>query len=279
MLSRIAGYQKRRDFLVLVDSDGCAMDTMVTKHTKCFCPCLIEEWDLQPWAAEIQESWNRINMYTMTRGCNRFQALADMLAEVDATYTPVPGVEVLRNWAMNAPERSNAALTEEIRRDGHTILCKALAWSQSVNAAVGKLTMDDKIPFPRVEEGLEAAHAFADVIILSGANHDALVEEWDTYAMLENVDLVLSQDDGTKGRCIAALLEKGYPPKQVLMVGDAPGDESAARKNGVFFYPVLAGREAESWLEFPEALERLRAGSYAIYGEEKLRQFLENLQG
>ena len=45
------------------------------------------------------------------------------------------------------------------------------------------------------------------------------------------------------------------------------------------FYPVLAGREAESWLEFPEALERLRAGSYAIYGEEKLRQFLENLQG
>ncbi len=29
-------YEKKNEFLVCVDSDGCAMDTMEIKHRKCF---------------------------------------------------------------------------------------------------------------------------------------------------------------------------------------------------------------------------------------------------
>ena len=35
------GFEKRRGFLVCVDSDGCAMDTMDIKHTQCFGRCMV----------------------------------------------------------------------------------------------------------------------------------------------------------------------------------------------------------------------------------------------
>ena len=43
MASVFDGYAPRRGFLVCVDSDGCAMDAMDIKHTRCFGPCLVAE--------------------------------------------------------------------------------------------------------------------------------------------------------------------------------------------------------------------------------------------
>ena len=64
------------------------------------------------------------------------------------------------------------------------------------------------------------------------------------------------------------------------MVGDAPGDRDAAWENGVFFYPILVRHEAESWEELRKTgLEAFRVGRYSSYGQEKLRQFTENLGG
>ena len=49
MESIFDGFKKSRDYLICVDSDGCAMDTMNIKHIRCFGPCLVEEWGLQNW--------------------------------------------------------------------------------------------------------------------------------------------------------------------------------------------------------------------------------------
>ena len=43
-------FVKNRVYLVCVDSDGCAMDTMDIKHFRCFGPCMVEEWGLEEWA-------------------------------------------------------------------------------------------------------------------------------------------------------------------------------------------------------------------------------------
>ena len=51
----------------------------------------------------------------------------------------------------------------------------------------------------------------------------AVEEEWQRQGLMEYVDVVLSQDAGSKSACINALLKKGYCPDHVLMVGDAPG--------------------------------------------------------
>lgn len=40
MSSKFDNFTKKKDFLVCVDSDGCAMDI---KHFNCFGPCIISE--------------------------------------------------------------------------------------------------------------------------------------------------------------------------------------------------------------------------------------------
>ena len=57
-------FKKKKEYLVCIDSDGCAMDTMDIKHFRCFGPCMIQEWGLGPWRDAIQNRWNAINLYT-----------------------------------------------------------------------------------------------------------------------------------------------------------------------------------------------------------------------
>lgn len=266
-------------WLVCVDSDGCAMDTMDIKHFRCFGPCMVEEWNLQKWEKTILERWNEINLYSMTRGVNRFKGLAMALTEIDRTYCPIEGVEELAQWVQSAPELSNRAVEQAAATAKGPCLAKALAWSQKVNAAIDALPESEKKPFPGAAEGLEAAHAVADVAVVSSANREAVEEEWARCGLLDKVDVVCCQDTGSKADCIAALLGKGYAPDHVVMVGDAPGDKSAAEKNGVWFYPILVRHEAESWRELAsEGLERFRQDDFAPYAETKGQQFEQNLQ-
>ena len=63
------------------------------------------------------------------------------------------------------------------------------------------------------------------------------------------------------------------------MVGDAPGDQAAAEKNGVLFYPILVRQETESWAEFVNyALPALTGETYAPYEAEMAQRFIENLR-
>lgn len=271
-------FAKQRDFLVCVDSDGCAMDTMDVKHIRCFGPCLVREWGLEAWSGPLLKRWNEINLYSMTRGINRFKALAEFLGETNAWYTPTAGVEELTAWAASAPELSNAALAEAAKTARGPALAKALTWSQAVNAAIDALPESAKKPFPGVAEALAAAHAAADVAVVSSANREAVEEEWARCRLLGSVDVLCCQDAGSKAACIARLLAKGYAPDHILMVGDAPGDKAAAEKNGVWFYPILVRHEAASWAELIDtALPRLLAGTYAPYGADCADRFARNL--
>lgn len=276
----ITEYVKKKDFLICVDSDGCAMDTMDIKHIKCFGPCMVEEWGLQEWGEAILKRWNDINLYTITRGINRFKGLAMALKEINESYTKIEDVEILDRWVEESDELSNGALERAIAENDSVILKKALSWSKSVNENITKLPFEVKKPFEGVKEGLAYAHEVADVAIVSSANLDAVVEEWELYGLLDHVDIIMAQNVGSKAFCIQELLKKGYDPANVMMTGDAKGDLDAAKKNGVFYYPILVRHEKESWDEFKAtAVDKLTAEAYAgAYQEEKLNAFFDNLK-
>ncbi|MCD8142418.1 MAG: HAD family hydrolase [Clostridiales bacterium] len=279
MGGKLETFQKKKDFLICVDSDGCAMDTMDIKHIRCFGPCMVEEWGLQAWAEPILTRWNDINLYTMTRGINRFKGLALMLREIDSTYTKIEDLETLEHWIATSDELSNSAIEKAIGETDSVCLKKALSWSKSVNESINNLPFELKKPYEGVRESLAYANQQADVVIVSSANLQAVLEEWELYKLLDHVDLVLAQDTGSKAFCIQELLKKGYDPANVLMTGDAPGDYDAATKNGVYYYPILVKHENESWVEFREmAVDKLIRGAYGgVYQEEKVAAFLKNL--
>ena len=280
MANELANYVKKKDYLVCVDSDGCAMDTMDIKHFRCFGPCMVQEWGLEQWEQPILERWNEINLYTMTRGINRFKGLALALDEIDQKYKAIEDLPALKTWAETSPELSNSALEAAIEKQPqHGSLRKALAWSKAVNRSINELADDLKLPFAMAKEALAFVHERADVAIVSSANLDAVLEEWERYGLLEHTDIVLAQNAGSKAYCIGELLKKGYAPDCVLMCGDAPGDHQAAVKNGVFYYPILVRKEKESWEELiSEGFDKLLSGTYADgYQQQKIDAFLKNL--
>ncbi len=278
-------FTKKHDYLVCVDSDGCAMDTMDCKHFYCFGPCLITEWNLDQWREPILFRWNEVNLYQMTRGINRFKALAIVLKEIHEEYTPIEGIEAFLQWADTAAALSNDGVSKAAEQatdsSAKTVFEKALSWSKAVNAGIVALPEELKIPYGGVGEGLAAAHTFADVAVVSSANRDAVDEEWSTHGLLSHVDIVLAQDCGSKAHCIAEMLKFGYAPDKVLMVGDAPGDADAAEQNGVYYYPILVNKEAESWQELiSTGLSKLQNGTYGgEYQTAKKKEFLTNLGG
>ena len=283
-MSIFDSFVKKHEYLICVDSDGCVMDTMNCKHFHCFGPCMVTEWGLEEWKDEILKRWNDINLFSMTRGINRFKGIAIALSEIHEKYTPITGIAYLQHWADTAPALSNdsvaAAAANAECNDAKTVFEKALSWSKAVNASIVALPEELKIPYAGAKEGLAAAHTFADVAMVSSANRDAVEEEWGKFALLEHTDIVLAPDVGSKAACIAQMLKFGYDRKNALMIGDAPGDCDAAEKNNVWYYPILVNHEKASWDEaISIAFSKLQSGEYAEYEVQKKKDFLANLGG
>ena len=275
----LSEFKKTKDFLVCVDSDGCAMDTMDIKHIKCFGPCMVEVWQLHKWEKDILKRWNEINLYTLTRGINRFKGLSLALSEINEQYRAIDGIDDLIYWSKNADELSNTSLKKEIEKSPEKEIFKlALKWSENVNEAIKKLPESEIKPFPLVKEALKLAHEKADVAIVSSANLGAVLDEWEKHGLLEHTDIVLTQNVGSKAFCISELLKKGYNNKKVVMCGDAPGDLKAAESNKVYYFPILVKNEEKSWQGFiNQGLSHLLAGSYEGYETIIKRELYKDL--
>lgn len=115
--------------------------------------------------------------------------------------------------------------------------------------------------------------------MVSSANKEAVIEEWNRWGLSSDVDVLCCQDAGTKKECIAKLKKQNYKSGHILMVGDAVGDRQAAEINGVYFYPILVKHETESWNELVDiALDKFIGLDYADYETQKKREFEENLK-
>ena len=273
-------FKKSKDFVVCIDSDGCAIDSMNIKHINCFGPELVGEWGLYEWQRDILARWNDINLYSLTRGVNRFKGLLMALREINEKYVKIEDLDSLAGWVETTKELSNNSLAMAIEENPDSIcLKKALSWSKRVNDSIKKLPKEKVAPFEMVKKALIFAHEKADIVIVSSANLGAIMDEWERYGLLFHVDLVLAQDAGTKAHCIGELLKKGYDRDKVIMCGDAPGDMDAATVNGVFYYPIKVNLEKESWCEFIDiGFGKLLDGSYGgDYQAEKNDEFINNL--
>ena len=279
MSNILDNFNKQKDFLICIDSDGCAIDTMDIKHIKCFGPCMVTEWNLEEWKEPILERWNEVNLYTLTRGINRFKGLAVALIEINEKYITIEGLDEFVRWTEETKELSNESLEVEIEKTNNICLKKALEWSKSVNKSIDLLSDDEKCPFEGVKEAIILAKKVADIAIVSSANEKAVLDEWNKHGLLENVEIVLTQNIGSKSYCINKLIAKGYSRNNVLMVGDALGDLKAAEENEALYYPIMVRKEKESWIRFSkEALERFTSNSYyGEYQEKVIAEFKENL--
>lgn len=272
-----------QEYFVGIDSDGCVFDTMELKHKECFIPRFIKHFGLQAVSKYAREVWEFVNLYSKTRGINRFPALSNALnllaerPEVEARGVTVPSTDALDLWLASETAYTNATLEAAIQA-GQTGLQPILDWSLAVNAAIADL-VHGVPPFPLVRESLERLRASADLMVISQTPTEALQREWDEHQLAPLVALIAGQELGSKTEHLKLGAGGKYAPRHVLMIGDAPGDFKAARLNHALFYPIIPGYEELSWQRFhDEALDHFLSDTYAgEYEEAVIEEFQQHL--
>ena len=83
-MNQLKDFKKSKDYLVCIDSDGCVFDNMELKHKECFCPATVNVWNLQGVSRYVREAADFVNLYSETRGTNRFHAIIRTLELVYA---------------------------------------------------------------------------------------------------------------------------------------------------------------------------------------------------
>jgi phosphoglycolate phosphatase-like HAD superfamily hydrolase len=274
------------EFFMGIDSDGCAFDTMEIKHKECFIPNIIKHWGLQPVSKYAREAAQFVNLYSKWRGINRWPALImvfDLLRErpeVIRRGAVIPQAPRIREFITAAETvgsgvaLSNDGLRSYMARHPDPELERALAWSLAVNDSISDIVRGVP-PFPFVREGLEYLADKADMIVVSATPMEALTREWKEHDIAKFVQVIAGQEMGKKALHLELATGGQYPPENILMVGDAPGDMRAARANSAMFYPISPGHEEESWKRFrDEAVHRFLEGRYAgLYEEQLVEEF------
>jgi phosphoglycolate phosphatase-like HAD superfamily hydrolase len=268
-----------QEFFVGIDSDGCVFDTMEIKHKECFTPMFVKHFHLQAASKYAREVWDFVNLYSKTRGTNRFPALVRSLELLkDHPQVQARGVKLwdpapLEAWIARESKLGNAALKQEVASGNHA-LEPVLAWSVAVNQAIEDI-VEGVPPFPLFRESLSRMNARADVIVVSQTPTEALIREWKEHRIDQQVRFIAGQELGTKTEHLRFAAGGKYAPDKMLMIGDAPGDYKAARGNGALFYPINPGDEEASWKRLhDDALGRFFDGSYAgEYETALVREF------
>ena len=269
----LKAHKPLHDFLIAIDSDGCAFDTMEIKHKECFIPNIIRYWGLQAVSKYARAAGEFVNLYSKWRGVNRFPALIktfDLLEEwpeAMARGIEIPKAPNLRKWIELETKLGNPALeawcgnhAEASAPDMHL----ALQWSKAVNQTVTDIVQGGLPPFPYVRECLIKASTQADMMVCSQTPGEALQREWDEQDLTRHVFHICGQELGKKGEHIAFASEGRYAPERILMIGDANGDLKAARANGALFFPIVPGNEDSSWQRlYEEGLDKFFKGEFA----------------
>ena len=281
-------FKVTKSFFVGIDSDGCVFDTMGIKQRECFCPWTVACFGLQPVAEAARECRVFADLFSKTRGANRHKTLKRILSELLPNHPQVKQrgfkipqpthyfewvddpKSVLSNDGLK--KAAEAAKDPAVKKE----LEQALDWSRKVNQAVTDIVKGIP-PFPFVQECLEKIQPKADVIVVSATPGEALVREWQEHDIAKYVEVIAGQEMGTKAQHLEFATKGRYDKDHVLMVGDAPGDLQAARAARALFYPIVPGKETESWKRFyNEAFDRFLKNRFAGEYEQKLITEFEN---
>ena len=284
-------FKVTKKFFVGIDSDGCVFDTMGIKQRECFCPWTVAYFNLQPVSLAARECREFADLFSKTRGANRHKTLKRILSELLPNHPmvkqrgfKVPQLPHYFAW-VDDPKSvlSNDGLKKAIAETKDPQVKKelehALDWSKKVNQAVADIVKGIP-PFPYVRESLERIQPKADVIVVSATPGEVLVREWEEHDIAKYVEVIAGQEMGTKAQHLEYATKGRYEKDHILMVGDAPGDLKAARANEALFYPIVPGKETESWKRFcDEAFDRFLKGRFAGGYEQKLIVEFENCLG
>ena len=273
-----------RSYFAGIDSDGCVFDSMEIKQKQFFIPAALKFFDLLPIEKFVKETWEFVNLYSIHRGSNRFRALIrvfDLLAERPEVITSgcrLPEINSLKRWVNSGVNLSDSSLKTYLQANYDSGLEIVLIWSEKINLEISNRL--HRFPaFPSALTAIERISEVADLMIVSQTPLEALEQEWEKHGLRKYVKIIAGQEYGTKSDHIKYAAKGKYHHKKIIMVGDAMGDLQASTENKILFFPIIPGREEESWRRFnDQGLGKFLDGTFEEgYQASLTEEFLEAL--
>ncbi|HVM61341.1 MAG TPA: HAD family hydrolase [Verrucomicrobiae bacterium] len=280
-------FKPKHKWFLGFDSDGTVFNSMEIKQKRIFLPLAVELFGLQAVAKEFHEIGESINLYSETRGINRFQAMARALnslqrhPQVRAKGIRLPDFSALQDFVRSGRALTTASLADYNREKSDPFLAKVIAWSTRSDDQYAQITKEEgNPPYPQIRPVLERAAGNADLMIVSGTPRRALLQDWGDTNLLPFINFIGCQEMGSKTDQLRFAVNGNYEPHRTLMIGDAPGDLKAAQANHVMFYPIMPGQEAQSWARFlDEGFDRFLSERYAgDYERQLVDEFVSRLR-
>lgn len=278
-LDDLRNHQPQNEYFVGIDSDGTVFDSMEIKHKDCFIGSLIRVFELALITHEVHVVWNYVNIHSINRGTNRFKALLltfNYLREINRVQELgiyIPKLQVLKNWVDTSASLSNDALIkliDSVPQEEESDLKIVLKWSEEVNRVV-KTTVFNLPPMPGAIMAMKNLKIHADLFVISNTPTDTLYREWNDNNIMSNIILIGGQETGTKTEMLKCVAKNKYAQDKILIIGDSPGDLSAAKNINALFFPIMPSSEMQSWNNFhQEYCNDFINGNYAPDKEAKL---------
>ena len=269
-------------FLIGIDSDGTAFDSMNIKHLDAFIPAALEIWPMgAEAAARFTEIEKTVNLFSSLRGINRFPGLLEAFERLEKEFPEEKGLPLLddlRAYLEGTTRYSPATLKAWMEDHPSGELERVLAWSDRADELFAK-ACEGLMPYPGVREAVEKAWPSAAIAVVSSAAKAGLEKDWAAGGLTPYVDCMMSQEDGSKTAQLRKAMSLCGDNVKALMLGDTDSDGVSAHEAGALFYPIMPGDEAASWKRFgEEILPLFLAGKYGPEEEAKyygkLKQFL-----
>lgn len=244
---------KNTHFLLGIDSDGTAFDSMSKKHEDAFIPAALQIWPLQKEAAkQFSEIERDINLYSELRGVNRFPGLFMTMERLSRKYPSLfPNLQDFRGYIQKETNYSQKSLNQWEKKHPSSFLRQVLTWSDQADRLFEK-ACEDITPFDGVREALQMVFPHACIAVISSASKNSLCRDWTANGLTPYVDVLMSQEDGSKQEQLRKAAAFCSAPVHSLMVGDTKMDQKAAADTGSSFFLISPGKECESWKELIE---------------------------
>ena len=270
-------------FLIGIDSDGTAFDSMNIKHLDAFIPAALETWPMrEEVAARFTEIEKTVNLFSSLRGINRYPGLLEAFERLEKEYPEEKGLPLLadlREYIDEVTRYSPATLKAWMEDHPSAELDRVLAWSDRADELFTK-ACEGLMPYPGVKEAMAEAYPSATIAVVSSAAKAGLEKDWAAGGLTPFVDYLMSQEDGSKTAQLQKAMAQCGDGVKALMLGDTDSDGVSAHEAGALFYPIMPGNEADSWKRFrEEILPLFLAGKYDAHEEEKHYSKLKEMLG
>ena len=194
----------KHKFLVGIDSDGCAFDTMELKHKECFIPNIIQQLraarrqQVRPRGGRVRQPVFQEPRHQSLSGPDRDARVAAKRPEVQARGIDDPHSRRAGRLDEGETKLANPALAAAVEEDGRSRSEAGLAWSKAVNETIDRMVRGVP-PFPvRARVAWKSCEARPTCWSSRPRPTKRSHREWEEHDLDKYVAAICGQEIGTK---------------------------------------------------------------------------------